>query len=457
MMNKGLEVIEASRLFGIRRRPDAHRRASAVHRARLRRLHRWQREVAAGRAGHARCRSAMRWAIPNRLPRRSYRAQATATCSRCSGANTARPRCVTISRRPTRPASLAFGLPTRRSAAGGTHARRPLGRKRSRRRCVRRRRIAFGRIAEVIEATMNRVRPHEPTLAGYEEPIEEAREAAGEIVEAIERPDVVDSASRRHARRIREGRHLPGDALGADRASRARPLRLARRNGVRVNEFAVGLGPSCLAWTSPRSGTQYSLRALPIGGFCAMEGEDSRSPRPSSSAISRGGATRREQLSGEIALARLAIVLAGPVANFLLCYLILLVGALAFGVASDKANQPVVGEILPGRPRRSPASAPATASSQSTTCRSHRARAGRHDPCARSGKQLDLVYERNGVATKSTSRRAHVRRRSARSSAASASRRCRRTSASASRRGAAERRGVRRDRESDVRRASCCS
>ena len=51
---------------------------------------------------------------------------------------------------------------------------------------------------------------------------------------------------------------------------------LARRNGVRVNEFAIGFGPRLLGWTSPRSGTLYSLRALPIGGFCAMEGEDNR-------------------------------------------------------------------------------------------------------------------------------------------------------------------------------------
>jgi len=45
---------------------------------------------------------------------------------------------------------------------------------------------------------------------------------------------------------------------------------LARRNGVRVNEFAVGFGPRLVGWKSPRSGTQYSLRAFPVGGFCAI-------------------------------------------------------------------------------------------------------------------------------------------------------------------------------------------
>ncbi len=51
---------------------------------------------------------------------------------------------------------------------------------------------------------------------------------------------------------------------------------VARRNGVRVNEFAVGMGPKLTGWKSPRSGTLYSLRALPIGGYCAMEGEDNK-------------------------------------------------------------------------------------------------------------------------------------------------------------------------------------
>ena len=49
---------------------------------------------------------------------------------------------------------------------------------------------------------------------------------------------------------------------------------VARWNGVRVNDFAVGFGPTLLKWTSPRSGTNYRLNLLPIGGYCAMQGED---------------------------------------------------------------------------------------------------------------------------------------------------------------------------------------
>ena len=52
----------------------------------------------------------------------------------------------------------------------------------------------------------------------------------------------------------------------------------AKLLGVRVNEFAIGMGPLLLS--RQKGETQYSLRAIPIGGFCAMEGEDDDSGDP---------------------------------------------------------------------------------------------------------------------------------------------------------------------------------
>lgn len=55
----------------------------------------------------------------------------------------------------------------------------------------------------------------------------------------------------------------------------------ARLCGVTVHEFAIGMGP--VIWKKPgRKGTLFSLRALPIGGFCAMEGEEEESDDPNS-------------------------------------------------------------------------------------------------------------------------------------------------------------------------------
>lgn len=49
----------------------------------------------------------------------------------------------------------------------------------------------------------------------------------------------------------------------------------AKLLGVRVNEFALGMGPKLLKWG--KGETKYSINLLPIGGYCAMEGEDESS------------------------------------------------------------------------------------------------------------------------------------------------------------------------------------
>ena len=53
---------------------------------------------------------------------------------------------------------------------------------------------------------------------------------------------------------------------------------LAKASGIRVNEFSIGMGPALFKFG--RGETQYSLRLLPIGGYCAMEGEDEDSDDP---------------------------------------------------------------------------------------------------------------------------------------------------------------------------------
>ncbi len=48
----------------------------------------------------------------------------------------------------------------------------------------------------------------------------------------------------------------------------------ARACGVTVHEFAIGMGPKILKWTSKKTSITYSLRLLPFGGFVSMAGED---------------------------------------------------------------------------------------------------------------------------------------------------------------------------------------
>lgn len=79
---------------------------------------------------------------------------------------------------------------------------------------------------------------------------------------------------------------------------------------VRVNEFAVGFGPAI--FKKKRGETLYALRALPIGGYCAMEGEDEESE------------DERAFCKAPV-YKRFLIVIAGAVFNIILGFLIMLI------------------------------------------------------------------------------------------------------------------------------------
>ncbi|MGB6987079.1 MAG: M50 family metallopeptidase [Candidatus Aquilonibacter sp.] len=127
---------------------------------------------------------------------------------------------------------------------------------------------------------------------------------------------------------------------------------VARRFGVHVNEFSVGFGPKLYSWTSPRTGTMYSLRLLPIGGYCAMEGEDNKTSEATQQREFRTESARPSSANfqSKSPWQRLAIILAGPVANFVLAYIILLFGAVVFGAPSDRVDRAIVQTVMQGYP-----------------------------------------------------------------------------------------------------------
>lgn len=83
----------------------------------------------------------------------------------------------------------------------------------------------------------------------------------------------------------------------------------AKRGGVQVNEFWIGMGPTLLK--KQHNGTLYCLKALPFGGACVMEGEDEESDN----AHAFGNASLPR---------RMLIVAAGALMNFLVGFLIVL-------------------------------------------------------------------------------------------------------------------------------------
>lgn len=117
----------------------------------------------------------------------------------------------------------------------------------------------------------------------------------------------------------------------------------AKCMGVKVNEFAIGMGPKLFKFGKKE--TQYTLRLFPIGGYCAMEGEDSAGggevklnpddasseeleapdnpPKPDPRAFNQKKVWRR-----------MIIILAGPVMNLVLGF-VLLIGYYGFCILPD--------------------------------------------------------------------------------------------------------------------------
>ncbi len=104
----------------------------------------------------------------------------------------------------------------------------------------------------------------------------------------------------------------------------------AKSVGVQVNEFAFGMGPAL--WKKQRGETQYSIRAFPIGGYCAMEGEseDSENPRA---------------LNNQSAAHKLIILFAGSVMNVLIAVLIM---SILMGVLGEATT--TIGKVNSGYP-----------------------------------------------------------------------------------------------------------
>lgn len=108
----------------------------------------------------------------------------------------------------------------------------------------------------------------------------------------------------------------------------------ARLCGVRVLEFSLGMGP--LLWKKEsKKGTMMSLRALPIGGFCAMEGEDEASDDPAA-------------FGNAAPWKRLLILVAGAAMNFILGLLLVLL-CLA-GELGEPVPVPVIDSFMEGCP-----------------------------------------------------------------------------------------------------------
>ena len=97
---------------------------------------------------------------------------------------------------------------------------------------------------------------------------------------------------------------------------------LAKLNGICVEEFSVGMGPRLLSWQGKE--TRYSLKAVPFGGSCMMLGEDEE-------------CQDERAFGSKNVWARISVLAAGPVFNFILAYVLSI-----FIIGSIGYDQPVI-------------------------------------------------------------------------------------------------------------------
>ncbi len=105
---------------------------------------------------------------------------------------------------------------------------------------------------------------------------------------------------------------------------------LAKKNGIYVTEFSVGMGPRIVSFV--KGETRYSLKLLPFGGSCMMLGEDE--------------AIDDERAFGKKPVwARISVIAAGPIFNFILAFILAL-----FIVGKIGYDLPIVSEVMEGYP-----------------------------------------------------------------------------------------------------------
>ena len=122
---------------------------------------------------------------------------------------------------------------------------------------------------------------------------------------------------------------------------------VAKLCGIQVNEFSIGMGPAL--WKKIYKGTQYSLRALPVGGYVALEGEES----PESQQAQEAKEAREPDEENPVPPAqrtgiplneapvwqRALVMVAGAVMNFVLGFVVLVILVAA-------QNEPITSKTI---------------------------------------------------------------------------------------------------------------
>ena len=115
----------------------------------------------------------------------------------------------------------------------------------------------------------------------------------------------------------------------------------ARVMKIDVREFAVGMGPKLIGWKSRKYETVFSIRAIPLGGYCAFYGEDDTK-----------GITKDDPRAfpNQNVWKRLFVILMGPMMNFVLAFVVATVFYWINGINVATGVDPYIAEVMAAGP-----------------------------------------------------------------------------------------------------------
>ena len=111
---------------------------------------------------------------------------------------------------------------------------------------------------------------------------------------------------------------------------------VARRCGLKVEAFAIGMGPKMFSWV--RDGIEYSIRWIPAGGFVRL-------PQMITSEALEGGGDQKEKLPPVSPISKILVALAGPVMNVIFAFAI--AGVIYFTGLPVLVNPSIIGYVDP--------------------------------------------------------------------------------------------------------------
>ncbi|MBQ7433763.1 MAG: RIP metalloprotease RseP [Lachnospiraceae bacterium] len=166
---------------------------------------------------------------------------------------------------------------------------------------------------------------------------------------------------------------------------------LARKNGIKVESFDIGMGPELIGIQGKH--TRFTIKLIPFGGACIMKGNDMGLPdTEEAKEQAQTTAAAEDSFASKSVWARIAVLFAGPFFNFLLAFFVFLIIVSQSGV-----DKPIIMDVLEGYPAQEAGLQSGDEIVKLNGSSVHFYRDITLNNNLNPGKELTLVYKRDGV------------------------------------------------------------